>query len=201
MPKLLVGYADGRYSTRLLTDAEADGYEAQGGDVLYLDDRMYAAYQHACDQDAMWQVFFRAISNEQSLRRRERELMPLEEAQRKIAELEEKLARHERMENHWREAYASKQTAAHREEYVEYTCIYPQPGCNLDALKAVAGVHPEWIEAAEEIVEQPRFSERAAEGLKYQGCCCGHKHLKLDDAEATKLRAAGFIVENDSQLV
>jgi len=87
---------------------------------------------------------------------------------------------------------------AHREEY---TCVYPQPGCNIDALKDVPGMHPEWLQAAQEIVEQPKFAERAAEGLKYQGCCCGHTHKLLDSAAAQKLRDAGFLVENDTEMV
>ncbi len=87
------------------------------------------------------------------------------------------------------------------DEYVEYTCIYPQPGCQVDALKKVPGMHPEWLEAVETIMAQPKFAERAAEGLKYQGCCCGHRHLLLTETDAQMLRDAGFLVENDTETV
>ena len=80
----------------------------------------------------------------------------------------------------------------HRQEYDEYTCVYPQPGCQIDLLR------PEWRERAQEILEQYR-SDRVEGGLKYQGCCCGHEHKLLDDAEAKKLRDGGFLVENDTE--
>jgi hypothetical protein len=89
----------------------------------------------------------------------------------------------------------------HREEYAEYTRIYLQPGCQVDALKKVPGMHSEWLEALEEIMGQPKFAERATEGLKYQGCCCGHKHRLLADTDAQMLRDAGFLVENDTERV
>jgi hypothetical protein len=201
MPKLLLDWSDGRYSTRPISDDEAAAAEAAGGDVVHLEDGVYAAYTRDCERDAIWQAFWRAIANEQYMRRREKELLPLEEAQRKIASLEDELARAKRMEQFYEGHYMKTLGERHREEYVEYTCVYPQPGCKIDALKDVPGMHPEWIEAAEEIVAQPRFAERAAEGLKYQGCCCGHKHLLLGDAEANQLRAAGFLVENDTETV
>lgn len=201
MPKLHLDWSDGRYSTRLLDDEEAAKYEALGGDVVHLEDAVYEAYRRDCERDAIWQAFWRAISNEQYMRRREKELMPLEEAEREIARLKEELARAKRMEAFYEEQYARQLDERHREEHVEFTCIYPQPGCEIEALKKVPGVHPEWIEAAQEIMEQPKFAERSAEGLKHQGCCCGNKHLLLDDAAAKALRAAGFLVENDSEEV
>jgi hypothetical protein len=200
MPKLLLDYSDGRYSTRPIDDEEAVKCEALGIDVVYLEDSVYAAYRRDCERDAIWQALWRATSNEQSMRRREKELMPLEEAERKIAQLTADLERAQRMETFYEERYASQLHQEHREEYIEHTCVYPQPGCRIDALKDVPGAHPEWIEAAKEIIAQPKFAERAAEGLKYQGCCCGHKHVLLDNTEAQKLRDAGFIVDNDTEI-
>ena len=194
MPKLHLDWSDGRYSTRLLTDEEAAKSEELGIQVVYLEDGVYAAYVRDCERDSIWQAFWRAISNEQYMRRREQELMPLEDAEREIARLKEELARAKRMETHWEEAYVSKQNAAHREDYVEYTCVYPQPGCKVDLLR------PAWQERAQEILDQYR-SDRVEGGLKYQGCCCGHEHVLLDDAEANKLRGAGFLVENDTETV
>jgi hypothetical protein len=70
--------------------------------------------------------------------------------------------------------------------------VFPQAGCDVEALPLP------WRERAREILET--FSvERAAEGLKYQGCCCGHEHLLLGDETAQKLRDAGFVVENDAE--
>lgn len=201
MQKLHLDWSDGRYSTRPLSDDEATAAETAGCDVVYLEDGVYAAYVRDCERDAIWQVFWRSIANEQSMRRREKELMPLEEAERKIRHLEDALARAGRMEAFYEERYMQNLSEKHREEYVEYTCIYPQPGCQVDALKKVPGVHPEWLEAFEEIMAQPKFAERAAEGLKYQGCCCGHKHLLLAGTDAQMLRDAGFLVENDTETV
>lgn len=200
MPKIHLDWSDGRYYTRQLTDAEVAEHESHGLDVVYVEDAVWETYRRDCERDGIWQAFWRTVANEQSMRRREKELMPLEEAEREIARLKEELARAHRMETFYQERYMDKLKEEHREQYVEYTCIYPQPGCLIDALKDVPGMHPEWIEAAEEIIEQPRFVERAAEGLKYQGCCCGHKHLLLDDAEAGRLRNAGFLVENDTEV-
>lgn len=82
----------------------------------------------------------------------------------------------------------------------EYTCIFPQPGCEIDALTRVPGAPPEWVGRAREIVAQTRFAQRAAEGLRYQGCCCDYGlHLLLADETVEMLRAAGFVVENDCE--
>jgi hypothetical protein len=201
VPKLHLDWSDGRYSTRLLTDEEAATCETLGITVAHLEDHIYAAYLRDCDRDAIWQALFRSISNEQYMRRREKELQPLEDAEREIARLKADLERAQRMEKFYEERYMSQLNKDHREEYVEFTCVYPQPGCQIEALKKVPGMHPEWLEAAEEIVEQPKFAERAAEGLKYQGCCCGHKHLLIADTDAQMLRDAGFVVENDTEVV
>lgn len=194
MPKLHLDWSDGRYSTRLLTDEEAAKYEESGCDVLYLEDKLYEAYSRYCEQDAMWQTFFRAISNEQHMRRRERELQPLEDAQREIARLKEELERAKRMEAFYEERYADQLRGGHREEYVEYTCVYPQPGCRVEVLP------PKWRERAQEILDDYN-PDKAEGGMKYQGCCCGHEHEKLDDATAQQLRDCGFLVENDTEVV
>lgn len=192
MPKLHLDWSDGRYSTRPLSDEEAAECEALGIDVVYLEDGIYAAYQRDCERDDIWQAFWSAISNEKYMRRRENELMPLEDAEREIARLKEELARSQRMEKFYEEHYLRNLGERHREEHVEYTCVYPQPGCQIDALPE------EWRENAQEILDQYR-PDRMEDGLKYQGCCCGHQHKLLDDAEAQKLRDGGFLVENDTE--
>jgi len=192
LAKLWLDWSDGRYSTRLLTDEEAAKHDTIGFDVVHLEDNVYEAYLRHCDRDATWQVLWRSISNEQSMRRREKELMPLEDAEREIRRLKDELERSQRMEKFYEDAYLKNLGERHREEYVEYTCIYPQPGCQIDALPE------EWREDAQEILEHYR-ADRMEDGLKYQGCCCGHQHKLLDDAAAQKLRGAGFLVENDTE--
>ena len=192
MPKIHIDWSDGRYSTRLLSDEEAAKCEAMDIDVVHLGDDVYAAYIRDCGRDAIWQALWRATSNEQSMRRREKELLPLEEAERKIARLTEDLARAQRMEAFYEERYMTDLSERHRQEYDEYTCIYPQPGCQIDLLR------PEWRERAQEILEQYN-AQHAAEGMKVQGCCCGHEHMKLDEATAQQLRNVGFLVENASE--
>ena len=194
MPYLHLDWSDGRYTTRTLSAEEAAKCEELGADVAYLEDSIYEAYMRDCGRDAIWQALWRATSNEQSMRRREKELLPLEEAERKIARLTEDLARAQRMETFYEERYMTDLSARHRQEYDEYTCVYPQPGCQVDLLR------PEWRERAQEILEQYR-PDRVEGGLKYQGCCCGHEHKLLDDAEAQKLRDGGFLVENDTDTV
>ena len=192
MPKLHLDWSDGRYSTRPISEAEVAKCEELGIDVVYLEDGVYAAYLRDCERDAIWQALWRAISNEQYMRRREKELMPLEDAEREINRLKEELARAKRMETFYENQYVKNLGDRHREEHVEFTCVYPLPGCKIDALPS------EWQERAQEILDQYR-ADRAEEGLKYQGCCCGHQHKLLDDAEARKLRDAGFLVENDTE--
>jgi hypothetical protein len=192
--KLWLDWSDGRYSTRLLTDEEAAKHDTMGFDVVHLEDNVYEAYLRHCDRDATWQVLWRSISNEQAMRRREKELMPLEDAEREIRRLKDELERAKRMEKFYEDAYVKNLGERHREEYVEYTCVYPQPGCQIEALPE------EWREDAQEILDHYR-ADRMEDGLKYQGCCCGHQHKLLDDAEAQKLREAGFLVENDTETV
>lgn len=194
MVKLWLDHMDGRYFTRPLTDEEAAASEERGSDVVYLEDTVWEAYLRHCDRDATWQILWRSISNEQYMRRREKELMPLEDAEREIARLKDELARAKRMETFYEERYTSQLREKHREEHVEFTCVYPQPGCDVDALPLP------WRERAQEILETYNI-ERMEGSQKYQGCCCGHEHLLLDDEAQAKLRAAGFVVENDSESV
>lgn len=190
--KLHLDWSDGRYSTRPLSDAEAATCAEEGLDVVHLQDSVYDAYLRHCEQDGVWQTLWRAIGNEQHMRRREKELMPLEDAQREIERLNEELARARRMQAFYEERYAAQNAQQHRAEYVEYTCVHPQPGCQVDALP------PKWRERAQEILEH-FDDERAAAGMRHQGCCCGHEHEKIDDATADQLRRAGFLVEHDAE--
>lgn len=191
MPKLHLDWSDGRYYTRPLTDEEATKAEEAGCDVVHLEDHVYEAYRRDYERDGIWQAFWRTVSNEQSMRRRAQELMPLEDAEREIARLKDELERAKRMEKFYEERYAQQLQERHRQEYDTFTCVYPQAGCDVEALPLP------WRERAREILET--FSvEQAAEGIKYQGCCCGHEHVLLDDEAANKLRAAGFVVENDT---
>jgi hypothetical protein len=80
----------------------------------------------------------------------------------------------------------------HRSHVEEFTCVYPQPGCQIEALPA------QWRDRAVEILTCYRQS-LAAEGMLRQGCCCGHEHQKLDAVAEEKLRSAGFLIEHDSE--
>jgi len=179
MVKIWLDWSDGRYSARRLTDVEAIE-EDLNESVAYVEDTIWESYLHHCDRDATWQVMWRSISNEQSMRRRGRKLIPLEDAQHEINRLKEALARSERIIGD-----------RHREDYEEFSCVYPQPGCQIAALPE------EWREDAQEILDR-YCPNRMEDGLKYQGCCCGHQHKLLADTVAQQLRDAGFLVENDS---
>jgi hypothetical protein len=192
--KLSLDHSDGRYYTRELTDDEAATCEALGVTVVHMEDRVYETYQRDCERDAIWQVFFRSISNEQYMRRREKELMPLEDAQREIKQLQEGLARSLRMEKFYEARYAQNLHDRHRETHVSYTCVYPQPGCQVELLPA------EWQESANDIIETYRI-DRVEDGLKYQGCCCGNTHKLLDATDVQQLRDAGFLTETNSETI
>jgi hypothetical protein len=198
--KLLLDYSDGRYTTRPLADDEAKQLEEQGFDVAHLEDRVYDAYLRHCEQDGVWQALWRSISNEMYIRRRERELLPLEQADREIARLKSDLARAERMasffEDEWLRATGRQPASEHdRVDTSEFTCVFPQPGCDLDALES-----EEWRASASEILRK-YDSTHAAEGLRHQGCCCGHTHKKLSPDKIVQLCSAGFLVENDAELL
>jgi len=195
MAKLWLDHSDGRYSTRPLSDEEAARSEADGFDVAHVEDGVYDAYRRHCEQDGVWQALWRAISNEQYVRRRERELLPLEDAQREIARLKEDLARAERVAKHFEESWSSVTRAVrggnHRVH--EYTCVVPQPGCDVEILP------PAWRTRAREILAKYR-TDLAETGMRVQGCCCGHDHQRLHDATVNELRNAGFIVEHDVEV-
>ena len=194
MTKISLDHSDGRYSARALTDEEETRCKELDLDIVYLKDSVWEAYLRHCDRDATWQVLWRSISNEHYMRRREKALMPLEDAEREIRRLKDDLAQAQRMWRFFEGEDTRKRQEQHREECVGYTCVHPQPGCQIDALV------PEWQESAQEILDQYR-PDRVEDGLKYQGCCCGHQHKLLDDAEAQNLRSAGFLVENDTETI
>jgi hypothetical protein len=192
MAKILLDYSDGHYSTRPLTDEEATSSEALGGDVAHVEDRVLDAWHRHCDEERAWQAHWRAISNEQAMRRREKELMPLEDAEREIRRLRDDLAQAQRMWSFFEGKYAEHHQEQHREKYVEFTCVFPKPGCDVDVLP------PKWRESAAEILEQ-YSTKHAAEGMRAQGCCCGHEHEKLDAEAEARLKGAGFLIEHDTE--
>jgi hypothetical protein len=202
MPKIHLDHSDGRYYTRPLTDAEAAEREALGLDVTYVEDAVWEEYLRHCGQDGIWQALWRTISNEQWMRRREKELMPLEDAQREIVQLKNERDQARRMWKHYEsencQLRAEKKlltaTAApvSHPQVIEFTCVFPQPGCNVDVLP------PQWRDRAAMILAE-FDAEAAADGVVHQGCCCGHEHRKLDEPTAQQLRNSGFIVEHDSE--
>jgi hypothetical protein len=196
MANILLDHSDGRYSTRLLREEEAAELEAQDTDVAYVEDRVYDAYLRHCEQDGVWQALWQSISNEQYVRRRQQELLPLEEAQREIDRLRDALTRSERMHHHFEDAWlraTGRQTRAEHENDGAYTCIFPQPGCDIAVLESA-----EWRATAVELLKSYNFT-LSEEGNPYQGCCCGHTHRLISPEEAKKIRAAGFLVENDAE--
>ena len=195
MPKIDLYYSDGRYFVQQLTDADAAERESRGVDITYVEDAVWEEYRRHVGQDGIWQALWRTISNEQYMRRRERELMPLEDAEREIARLKVELERAERMAKHYEESWTRVDSAVrgvrHRER--EYTCVFPTPGCKVEILP------PAWQERAREILAKYR-TDLAEEGMQIQGCCCGHEHQKLHEATVAELRAAGFIVAHDVEV-
>ena len=144
MAKILLDHSDGHYSTRLLSDEEAAAFEAQGSEVAHVEDHVFEAWHRHCEQEGVWQTLWRVIDNERYVRRRERELQPLEDAEREIRRLKEELERSKRMETFYEERYVQNLSERHREEWIEFTCVYPTPGCQLDALP-----FPSWQEHAD----------------------------------------------------
>jgi hypothetical protein len=202
VPKIYLDYSDGRYYTRQLTDEEAAQHEAQDLDVAHVADDVWAAYCRDCERDGIWQALWRAISNEQWMRRRERELMPLEAAQREISQLTDDRDQARRMWKHYehencqlraeRRLLTATTAPVRHPQVDEFTCVFPQPGCDVLALPAP------WRDRAAMILAE-FDAEAATDGIVHQGCCCGHEHRKLDEETAQQLRTKGFLVEHDSE--
>jgi len=183
MAKIWLDSSDGRYSTRLLTDEEA---AQRLDDVVYLADSVYEAYLRHCDRDVTWQALWRAISNEQFTRRREKELMPLEDAAREIDRLKYELAKAQRTASFFENEWDRQQQSEHRVKYADYTCVYPQPGCDVTALPL------QWHEYASEILEQYNDTHGSQ---RRQYCCCGDSHTNLEADTIKRLRDSGFLVK------
>jgi hypothetical protein len=193
--KLLLDYSDGRYTTRPLADDEAKQLEEQGFDVAHLEDRVYDAYLRHCEQDGVWQALWRSISNEMYIRRRERELLPLEQADREIARLKSDLARAERMasffEDEWLRATGRQPASEHdRVDNTEYACVFAQPGCDVSALP-----FEDWRDLAAKILRE-YGDQIATKDLRH--CCCGHAHVQLTPGQIASIRAAGFRVVGET---
>lgn len=107
VPKLQLDWSDGRYSTHLLTDEEAA--KCEDIDVAYLEDDIYDEYVRDCNRDAIWQALWRAVSNEQSMRRREKQLMPLEQAEREIERLKDELESAQRTAKYFEDEWSRAQ--------------------------------------------------------------------------------------------
>lgn len=189
MAWVLLDHSDGPYSTRPLSDEEAAKLEAQVANVALVEDRVLAAWHRHCDESSAWQALWRALANDLYIRRRERALLPLEDAAREIEHLKEELAR---VKSYFEDA-AGHQPRTEHAIVDDYTCIFPQPGCDISVLESA-----EWRASAVEILEKYNV-KLGEEGGRYQGCCCGHRHLRISSQAAARLRAAGFLVENDSE--
>lgn len=192
--RLLLDHHDGRYSTRPISDEEAVALEAQGFDVAHVADDVWAAYCRDCERDGIWQALWRAISNEQWMRRRERELRPLEEADREIDRLKSDLARAKRMssffQDEWLRATGRQPASEHDQvDNTEYVCVFVQPGCDVAALP-----FEDWRDLAAKILREWRSDLR--KDLRH--CCCGHAHVQLTPDQIARIRAAGFSVVGES---
>ena len=198
--RLLLDHYDGRYSTRPIGDEEAFALEAQGLDVAHVADDVWAAYCRDCERDGIWQALWRAISNEQWMRRRERELRPLEEADREIDRLKSDLARAERMASFFQDEWlratgrqpTGRQPASEHDQVdnTEYACVFVQPGCDVAALP-----FEDWRDLAAKILRE-RGDQITVKDLHH--CCCGHAHVQLTPDQIARIRAAGFSVVGES---
>jgi hypothetical protein len=137
--KLWLDWSDGRYSTRPLSDEEAASREERGLDVAHVEDGVYDAYLRHCAEDGVWQALWRSISNEQCMRRREKELLPLEDAEREIARLKDELARAQRMQKFYEERYA-----AHLSEGRRQASLHNLPGCSTTEGESSRAAEEAW---------------------------------------------------------
>lgn len=200
MTHLLLDWSDGHYSTRPIDAEEAKRLEDQGHDVAHVEDRVYEAWKRHCEDEGMWQALWRSIENEKYVRRREKELLPLEAADVEIRRLRAELERVQRTANYfqdeWEKASGLDPNRWHTAEARSangYACVFPKPGCEVEVLPH------QWQQSARKILG--KYNEQlAAEGLIEQGCCCGSAHRKLDAATVQQLRNAGFLVEHDTEV-
>lgn len=65
MPKVLLDYSDGHYSTCVLNDDEATKLESEGFEVVHVDNRVLNAWHRHCDAEGTWQKLWRAILSAQ----------------------------------------------------------------------------------------------------------------------------------------
>lgn len=193
MAYVLLDYSDGSYSARPLTDEEAKSWEAAGHTVARIEDGVLRIWNDHCDRDAAWQALWRTIDSALYIERKEKELLPLEDADREIQRLRAELERVQRsakyFQEEWERASGLDPNRWHTAEARAangYHCVFPQPGCNVDVLP------PEWRDRAREIL--------ATYSAKHGGCCCGHEHRELAEATVAQLRNCGFIVEHDVEV-
>lgn len=195
MAKLWIDHSDGRYFVRQFTDEEIAARESDDtDDIVHIEDTVWEEYRRHCGNDGIWQALWRSISNEQWMRRREKELRPLEDAEREIAQLREERDQARRMWKHFEDESTRIRGAVRGGDHLrerEYTCVFPIPGCNIEMLP------PAWRDRAREILAKYRI-DLAAEGMRVQGCCCDYgDHQRLHESTVVELRKAGFIVEHD----
>lgn len=180
--KILIDHRDGRYSVQTATDTN------ELSDAFEVADPVWEEYLRHVGNDGIWQALWQSFANERSVRRREQELMPLEDARMKIEQLETALLQTKRRERFYARDYFVNLNRNHRALYREYACVYPKPGCNLAALPRLT-----WQEDAAALLEEYN-EKREIDDLIQTGCCCGVDHLNLDAASIEKLRKAGFVV-------
>jgi len=62
MPYILLDYANG-YRARAITLDEADRLEQQGNEVIYVEDRVLAAWENHCNEAAAFATMWRLLDN------------------------------------------------------------------------------------------------------------------------------------------
>ena len=179
---------DGRYLTRLLTEEEAAHCGALGLDVAYVEDAVWEEYLRHVGEDGIWQALWRTISNEQWMRRREKELMPLEAGR----------ARDRTPQGRFSLRRAHGEALRGRLDASSSGGAWRGPPRSRVPLRVPAAwlqnrdLPPQWQDRAREILAKYR-TDLAAEGMTVQGCCCGNEHQRLHDSTVIELQKAGFI--------